>query len=382
MAQHLEQGVIEHIQSAWNFPIVLVDKNDGGIRMCINYKSLNKITKPDIYPIPLIQDALDSLGGNDLFTKLDMNQMFYHLRVHPDSVERTAISTHNGHYHFLRTPFGLKNSLSLAQRAMNNVLAQEIRTICFVYLDDIIVYSKGFSQHMQRLKQIFNKFREFNVKLKASKCNFFKQSVSYLGHLINKTGIKPDPDRIKPGDAFKLPQNPTDINSQLGFVAYYNRYYYKYSFDAEPLLKLLRQDVPWEWGPEQQAVWEKMKNKLKEAPYCVHYDPTAQHELHTDACGYGIAGILVQYRDKRKEGFVTAVSKTLNKTQRSWAITEKECYAIVWSIQKLRVYIHQRYFKVVTDHCSLCYLMKSHSNNAKLMGSAQLTGRELTEKEN
>ena len=365
--QLLQDGVIVPSCSPWSFGIVLVPKRDGGVRMCIDYKPLNSVTRPDSHPMPLIQDGLDFIGGHDLFTTLDANQMFYHLRVAKDSQEKTAFSSYNGHYHFLRMPFGLINSPSSCVRAMNMIFAQENRNICYIYIDDIIIPSKGFRQHMDRMRAVFEKLREFGVKLKASKCKLLFESVSFLGHKITYEGVSPDPERIKAIENFKAPTNVKEVQMILGFCGFFRRFYPKFSMKAEPLTRLLRTDAKWEWGEEQQQAWEWMKARLLGEPILVHYDQTAEHELHTDACDYGIAGILAQYKDKKLQGYVVAVSKTLTSAERNYCTTEKEAYAVVWSILKLRPYLHGIHFKVVTDHHSLCSLMKGKSPNSRLV---------------
>ncbi len=361
----LDKGIIVPSNSCWASPIVLVNKRDGTIRFCVDYRALNAVSKSDVYPLPRLDDGLDCMAGSDVFSVMDASQMFWQIAVEPESQEKTTFVCHLGTYMFQVMPFGLKNSPATAMRAMNTILQSQNRKTCFVYLDDVICYSKGFPEHISRLRTLFELMIKYGLKLKPSKCFFCMESVSYLGHLVSKEGIRPDPERTAAIFTVRDPKNVKGCRSFLGFMSFYRRFIRDFSRIAYPITKLLKRNEPFVWGEEQRKAKEELLQFLKEPPILVHYDPEAELELRTDASGFGISGHLVQIKDEKSQ-LLGCVSRTLTDAETRYPITEMECLAIVWSVMKFRPYLFGKLFTIKTDHCGLCYLMKVKDVNGRL----------------
>ncbi|UYV82204.1 K02A2.6-like [Cordylochernes scorpioides] len=201
-----KKGLIRESQSPWAFPVVLVSKKDGSQRMCIDYRKLNAITIDDKQPLPYIQDMFDRLHNAKYFTTLDIAWGYWHVEIHPDSVEKTAFITNDGHYEFLVMPFGLKNAQSTFQRIIQHIIGNLLWNGVCNYQDDILIYSSTFKDHIELMKKIFDKLKENNIKLKLKKCSFAKQEIRYLGHIIGHNKIKPDPEKTKAINEFPQPK--------------------------------------------------------------------------------------------------------------------------------------------------------------------------------
>ena len=194
------RGVIQPSSSPWASPVVLVRKKDGSLRFCIDYRHLNLVTKPDVFPLPRMDDLLDQLGQSKFFSTLDLASGYWQVKVHPDAREKTAFITHQGLYEFNVMPFGLRNAPAVFQRLMQSVLAglnpPAGPDFVSVYLDDVIVFSRTLDDHLQHLSLVINRLSQAGLKLKPSKCHFISQEVQYLGHILTPQGMQPNPDRI------------------------------------------------------------------------------------------------------------------------------------------------------------------------------------------
>ena len=231
----LKAGVIVPIQSAWASPVVLVNKRDGSVRFCVDYRALNSITKPDLFPLPRIDDCLDVLCGNDTFTTMDACSAYWQVPRAEDSIHKTAMVTHMGHYAWKFMPFGLRNEPATMSRVVEQLYEGYNRSICMVYLDDTITFSQGFDEHLDRLGLLFARMKTFGLKLKPEKCAFARSSVSFLGHLITADGIAPDPDRVRSIAELTPPTTVTGVRAFLGFTGFYRRFIRGYADIARPV---------------------------------------------------------------------------------------------------------------------------------------------------
>ena len=234
----LKAGVIVPIQSAWASPVVLVNKRDGSVRFCVDYHALNSITKPELFPLPRIDDCLDVLGGNDTFTTMDACSAYWQVPMAEESIHKTAMVTHMGHYAWEFMPFGLRNAPATMSRVVEQLYEGYNRSICMVYLDDTITFSQGFDEHLDRLGLLFARMKTFGLKLKPEKCAFDKSSVSFLGHLITAEGIAPDPERVRSIEELTPPTTVTGVRAFLGFTGFYRRFIRGYAKIARPLFDL------------------------------------------------------------------------------------------------------------------------------------------------
>ena len=291
----LENGIIRESRSAWASPIVLTDKKGTTEkRFCGNYIGLNKVTEKDRYPLPRIDDSLDALTGNLYFSCLDLAHGFWQVGVEPKDVEKTAIISPVGLYEFVVMPFGLCNAPSTFQRAMDTVLAGLKWHTCLVYIDDNLVFSPTFEDHLKDLQAVLQRFREHNLKLKPTKCAIAQQSLRYLGYVVTPAGIRVDPEKVRAVREILPPATKSELRSFLGLTSYYRRFVKAYAERSEPLSKLLRDATPYVWSDEQQKAFEALKLALTEAPLLTHPDWDKDFVLQTDASNLAIAAVLSQ----------------------------------------------------------------------------------------
>ena len=354
----LKRGIISPSISAWGSPVVLVGKRDGATRFCTDYRATNKAIKDDSFPIPRLDEGLTILGGNILFSTLDVAKCYWQIPLDPATKEKTTFVCHKGAYMYNYVSFGLKTAPQFACRVLEEVFGSENRRTCYLYFDDIIVFSKGFDEHLVRLQRLLDLMREFDVKLKPSKCDFGKKSVAFLGHLVSESGIIPDPERTSKLNLWTIPQTPKDIKAFLGFTGFYRQFVLNYAKIAQPMTKLLRKNEPFNWTDHQQKAFETLREAVIRPEILAHYNPLAELELSCDSSSYGCGGHLSQLTQGKRQ-LLSCVSRLLSDAERNYGITEKEALAIVWSVAKLRHYLYGRKFTIITDHNALCSLMKN-----------------------
>ncbi|UYV78935.1 hypothetical protein LAZ67_17000317, partial [Cordylochernes scorpioides] len=351
----LRDGIIRPSSSPWSFPVILVKKRDGKYRFCVDYRKLNDVTVKDVYPIPRIDEVLDTLQGSKYFSAIDLKSGYWQVEVEEKDKEKTAFTTAHGLYEFNVMPFGLCNAPATFERNMENMLGNLRWQICLCYLDDVIIYSSDFSTHLKRIEAVLKCFREANLKLNNKKCQFAFEELEILGHITNQHGIKPAEQNIKAIRDFPRPKKIKEVQSFLGMCSYYRKFIKGFSKIADPLTSLIKKNVPFTWTENQEKAFQTLKVALINPPILGHFDPNAITYIHTDASNIGLGATLVQkFGDKEK--VISYLSRTLSKPEQNYSTTEKECLAVVWSMSKLRPYLYGRHFKIVTDHHALCWL--------------------------
>ncbi|XP_062526266.1 uncharacterized protein LOC134199436 [Bombyx mori] len=367
----LQDKIIEPSSSPWSSPIWIVPKklNSQGERtwrIVIDYRNLNNITVGETYPIPQISEILDQLGNSRYFSTLDLTSGFHQILIDPLDAPKTAFSVPQGHFQFNRMPFGLKNAPTTFQKLMNNCLSGLQGNRCFVYLDDIVIYSYDLKSHINNLSKVFERIRNYNLKLQPEKCEFLRKEVGYLGHIINEEGVKPNPDKIQAVAKFPTPKSPKDIKSFLGLVSYYRRFIPDFSKLAKPLTSLLKKDTAFNWQNEQQLSFETLKSKLISAPILAYPDFSQPFLLTCDASNYAISAILSQGQIG-KDRPIAFASRTLNKAECNYTVTEKECLAVIFGTKIFRPYIYGHHFTVITDHKPLEWLFRCKDPGSRLV---------------
>ena len=267
----ITDDIIEPSKSPWNAPLLLVKKklDATGVqkyRIVVDFRALNKVTINEFHPLPNITEILDQLGQSQLFSVIDLASGFYQIPLAESSRECTAFSTLQGHWQFKRMVMGMKTSPATSQRLMNNVLTGMVGIKCLVYLDDIIVYGKNLADHNEKLREVFTRLLENNLKIQPDKCEFLKRECLYLGHVITEDGIKPDPDKIKAVLEFPVPKTVKNIKSFLGLSGYYRKFIQGYSAIAKPITHLLKKDVTFNWTKECQGAFDKLRTILCTEP--------------------------------------------------------------------------------------------------------------------
>ncbi|GET66187.1 enzymatic polyprotein, putative [Rhizophagus irregularis DAOM 181602=DAOM 197198] len=320
----LKLGKIRESRSPWSSPVTLAGKKSGNYRFCIDYRKLNKVTITDAYPLPRIDEQLERISSGKWFTSLDLASGFNQIEMAEEDIEKTAFICSAGLYEYNVMPFGLTNAPA---------------------------------NHLKHIKLVLEKLKEASLILKLKKCIFGKTEIEFLGHVVGKNGLKPSPGKVEKIQKLTAPINIKGVRSILGLCTYYRKFIKDFSKIVKPITSLLRKDEKFEWGIKQHEALEILKRKLTEEPVLRQPDWLRKFILITDASGIGLGAVLAQKDDKGQEYVIEYASKSLNRTEQRWPITEQECYAIVWGIQHFHKYLINRKFEVVTDHAALKGLM-------------------------
>ena len=220
----LDKGFIRPSTSPWGAPVLFVKKKDGSLRLCIDYRELNAVTVKNKYPLPRIDDLFDQLRGATVFSKIDLRSGYHQIPIEEKDIEKTAFRTRYGHYEFTVMPFGLSNAPARFMDLMNRIFSQQLDKSVVVFIDDILVYSKTKEEHAEHLRQVMDLMRQHKLYAKFSKCEFWLEKVSFLGHVISAEGVSVDPSKIYAVDSWQRPKTVSEIRSFLGLAGYYRRF--------------------------------------------------------------------------------------------------------------------------------------------------------------
>ena len=349
----LERGIIRASNSPWSSPIVLAPKKDGDYRFCVDFRRVNSVTKKDAHPMPRIDEILDQLGGARYFSTLDLASGYWQVPLREEDMEKTAFSVGADHYEFTVMPFGLTNAPATFQRMMGNLL-KGIKG-CLVFIDDIIIFSDTWEQHQRILDEVFRRVRAAGLKIKRDKCQFAQESVKFLGHIVSARGTEPDSSKVEAVRDFATPTSLTDVRAFLGLASYYRRFIKNFADIAAPLHDLTKGGQEFSWTSAADQAFNDLKNRLCSAPILSLPDFSLPFTIHTDASDFGLGAVLSQRRGEN-EKVIAYASRTLTPAERNYSTTEKECLAIVWTVNYWRPYLLGKAFDIVTDHQSLTWL--------------------------
>lgn len=358
--------IIEETDSPWASPVVLVRKRDGTWRFCVDWRELNKVTKKDSMPLPRIDDTLDRLSGSQYFTKIDLTSGYYQVELNAESRAKTAFVTPDGHYQFKRLGMGLCNAPATFQRLMYKVLGNMLWTNSMAYLDDIVIFSKTFDQHMKHVEEVLIRLNDAGLKLKPKKCSIARKSLPYLGHIVSGYGVAPDPDNTKALKNYPAPRTVKQVQEFLGLTSYYRRFIEDFSTKSKPLNQLIKKGKRFEWTEECQIAFDTLRKCLLAGPILTHPDFTRPFMVYTDASAFGLGAILKQIDDNGHERTISYASRVLSQPEQNYSATERECLAVVFATQKFRPYLYGTKFTIVTDHCALCWLRRVRNPNGRL----------------
>ena len=368
----LDIGVIRESNSPYSSNVVLVRKHDGSLRFCIDYRMLNARTRKDAYMLPRFDDVVDNLSGAQYFSKLDLRSGYWQVPLAEKDKAKTAFSVGNlGFYECNRMGFGLTNAPATFQRLMEKCMGDMHLRECLIFLDDILIFSNTFDEHITRLESVFKRLQDHKLKLKPSKCELFKSSVTYLGHVVSKEGIHTDPEKLSAVRDWPNPNNVKELRQFLGFAGYYRRFVRNYSQIMKPLNALLeghgtakgskrsrsKQAATWHWGKEQEIAFYTFKQKLQEPPVLTYADYSLPFIVHTDASSAGLGAVLYQKQDG-VERVIAYASRGLRPSEKNYPAHRLEFLALKWAItDKFHDYLYGNTFEVVIDNNPLTYIL-------------------------
>ena len=384
LTEWLKGGVIKDSASPYASQMVLVKKGSGEIRVCIDFRQLNQRTIKDAFPLPRIEECIDNLKGAKYFSSLDLTQGYLQIKVNEADQHKTAFRALGSLYEFQRLPFGLCNSPATFSRLMGRCMGDLKGQGIIIYLDDILVYSSSIAEMTTRLEAVFQRLRQFGLKLRPEKCHFFKEKVSFLGHTVSANGVETDSSKIKAVEDFPKPTTLRAVRQFLGLTSYFRRYVKGFAQIAKPLNGLLatgstkhnkNKNITDQWTPECQDAFDALKRKLIEAPILGYPDFSEPFCLEVDASLKGFGAILSQKVAGRKIilAYASRGLRKHEKTMRNYSSMKLEFLALHWAVTyKFRDYLYGSQFIVLTDSHPLSRILKAKTTAADASKLAEL----------
>ncbi|KAK1581185.1 hypothetical protein Q3G72_003854 [Acer saccharum] len=355
-----EKGYVRESMSPCAVPVLLVPKNDETWRMCVDCRAINNITVKYRHPIPRLDDILDELHGSIVFTKIDHKSGYHQIRMKEGDEWKTAFKTKYGLYEWLVMPFGLTNAPSTFMRLMNHVLRAFIGKFVVVYFDDILIYSKNLDEHVEHLKLVLGVLRIEKLFANLKKCTFFTDKLVFLGFVVSAKGIGVDEEKVKAIKEWPKPTNVGQVRSFHGLASFYRRFVKDFSSLAAPLTEVIKKNVGFKWGNEQEKAFNLIKEKLTNTPLLALPNFAKAFEIECDASGIGIGAVLMQ------EGRPIAYfSEKISGAALNYPTYDKEMYALVRALETWQHYLWPKEFVIHTDHESLKHLKGQHKLNKR-----------------
>lgn len=363
----LDRGIIRESTSEYASPIVLTRKKNGETRMCIDFRKLNKVTARDNFPIPLIEDQLDLLGGKKYFTTLDLKDGFFHIKMHEDSTKYTSFVTSLGQFEYTRMPFGLKGAPLRFQRYVTQIFKNLIDLgEVSVYFDDILIATETMEHHLYVLEKVCRLLVANLLELRVDKCRFLQTKLEYLGYTVTEEGIQPTNRGIEAIMKFPAPRSVRDVQSFLGLCSYFRKFVENFSIIAKPLYDVTRKNVDFRFGEAERNAFETLKDRLTSAPILSIYSPRDETELHCDASAVGFGAILLQKKADRKLHPVFYFSRRTTDIESRYHSFELETLAIIYALRRFRTYLFGMKFKIITDCQALSLTLNKKETNPRI----------------
>ena len=352
-----KQGVLVPVQhSDWAAPIVPVMKEDGTVRICGDYKlTVNRFAVLDRYPIPKIEDLYATIAGGQRFSKLDLSHAYSQIPLDEESQKYTTINTHRGLFQYTRLPFGINSAPGIFQRMIDS-LVRDIPNTC-AYLDDILVTGKNDQEHLATLKAVLQRLSDSGLRLKRRKCAFLVDSVTYLGHRLDKQGLHAEEDKLQPIVDLPSPRNVSQLRSFIGMLSHYRRFLLNVSDTLHPLYELLKKDSTWRWTTIEQKSFEAAKELLSSPAVLTHFDPNIPLVLKCDASPFGIGAVLGHSMEDSCFRPISFASRALLPAERNYSQLDKEALAVIFGVKRFHQYLWGNTFELHTDHKPLLSLL-------------------------
>ncbi|GFR24689.1 retrovirus-related Pol polyprotein from transposon opus [Trichonephila clavata] len=365
----LDDGTIIPTTSPYASPAVLCRKKNGlplddpeAYRFAIDYRKLNAITRYPRYPLPIIDDLITNIPHTEIMSSLDLRSGYFQMGVDPKDIHKTAFVTKNGTFAFTRRPFGLSGAAPNFQRAIEMILKPVLGRFTHCYMDDVIISSPSFERHVEHLREVFRLLQEAGLTLNREKCHFAREQLRYLGLVINKEGVKTDEEKVKAIIEMKPPKTAKQVAKFLGMTGWYQKFIKNYADMCEPLYGLKRKNSKFRLSESAQKTFDRIKKAHTEAPVLQLPDFSQAFELYTDASSVGVGAVLTQ--NNRPIAFA---SRTLNRAERNYSVTERECLAVIWALNKYRTYFGSLPVKLITDHAALTKLTNGKNLSSRMI---------------
>ncbi|KAK8941176.1 hypothetical protein KSP39_PZI010028 [Platanthera zijinensis] len=356
----VDKNFIRPSTSPWGAPVLFVKKKDGSLQLCIDYRELNKLTIRNQYPLPRIDDLFDQLVNARVFSKIDLRSGYHQMRIKEEDIYKTAFSTRYRHFEFVVMPFGLTNAPAVFMDLMNRVFKEYLDKFVIVFIDDILIYSKDKEEHAEHLKIVLQTLKNQALYAKFSKCDFWLNEVSFLGHVVTEQGLSVDPTKVEAIMNWPRPTTITEIRSFLGLAGYYRKFVKNFSEIALPLTKLMRKNVPFIWTEDCQVAFDRLKESVTTAPVLVMLCGSEGFQIYSDASLKGLECVLMQ------NGKVIAyTSRQLKEAERNYPTHDLELAAVVFALKIWRHYLYGAQCDIFTDHKSLKYIFSQKELNMR-----------------
>jgi hypothetical protein len=369
----VEKGFIRPSKSPFGSPVLFVKKPDGSLRLCVDYRKLNDMTIKNRYPLPLISELFDRLKHAKYYTRLDIQDAYNRLRIAEGDEWKTAFRTRYGHFEYLVMPFGLTNAPATFQAYANDCLRDFLDLFCIVYFDDVLIFSDTLEEHVDHVKRVLSRLRDYGLTCKLKKCEFHATSVSFLGFVISPDGVSMDPDRVEAITEWPVPTDVHEIQIFLGFANFYRRFVDGYSRVVSPITSLLCKGQKFNWSSACQSAFEELKHRFTSAPILKHFDPDLPIRIHTDASGFAISAIISQLHNSHWHP-VAFYSRKCIPAECNYDVPDREMLAVVESMRHWRHYLEgaRHPIQVLSDHKNLTSFMSTKVLNRRQARWAEL----------
>lgn len=364
----LKLGIIEKASCPkWLNPVIPVKKSDGRIRICLDARKLNKCTVKNAYPQQNLNRILQQYRGTKYISTIDLSDAYYQIKIAKQSRECTAFAVSSkGTFQYKRMANGLTNASASLCELIQNIIGNDLEPKVFPYMDDFLILTDSFEEHLEVLKELAKRLKTANLTVSSTKCFFCMKRTSYVGYTISEKGIQANPERIKPILQMPSPTNLKAVRRLMGMSGWYRRFIPDFASIVSPITETLKKEnSPFKWTPEAEQALDKLKNILTTAPILASPNFDLPFSLHTDASDFGVGAVLTQNIDN-EERVIAFFSAKLNKAQKHYTTTEKECLAVILSIEKFRPYLDGVKFVVYTDHASLVWLQNMKEPTSRL----------------
>ncbi|KAL0561654.1 hypothetical protein IC582_002094 [Cucumis melo] len=356
----VDKGYIQPSVSPWGAPPLFVKKKDGTLRLCVDYRQLNKVTIRNKYPLPRINDLFDQLKGASVFLKVDLHSGYHQLNIKEVDVPKIAFRTRYGHYEFLVMPFGLTNARAVFMDLMNRIFHPFLDQLVIVFIDDILIYSCSEDKHVEHLRIVLQTLHDWKLYAKYSKCDFWLDRVIFLGHVVSAEGIYVDLQKIEAIVNWEQPSTVTEVRSFLGLTGYYRRFVEEFSKLAIPLTNLTKKDSKFEWTNKCEQSFQELKKRLVSSPILTLPTPGVGFEIYCDASHQGLGCVLMQ------EGKVVAyASRQLKTHEYNYPTHDLELAAVILALKIWRHYLFGEKCHINTNHKSLKYIFDQKELNLR-----------------